>query len=92
MFGPEIYDWFQPTVPYTWQADRAIRDNVKDQMWWSPFVDADDVKVTVTGGLVRLTGTVDSWMEYDAAVENAWEGGARRVDNDLNVRSSEESS
>ena len=34
---------------------------------------------------MTLTGTVDSWGEYSAATDNAYEGGAVHVDNDLVV-------
>jgi osmotically-inducible protein OsmY len=44
-------------------------------LWWSPFVDSDDVNVTVDDGVVTLTGAVDSWSEYNAAANNAYEGG-----------------
>jgi len=35
--------------------------------------------------VAELTGTVDSWSERDAATDNAYEGGAVSVDNDLEV-------
>jgi osmotically-inducible protein OsmY len=54
-------------------------------MWWSPFVDADDVTIRVSDGVATLTGEVDSWSELRAATENAFEGGARWVRNDLEV-------
>jgi len=41
--------------------------------------------VTIEDGVATLTGTVDSWSEYDAATENAYEGGATWVDNDLMI-------
>ncbi len=34
----------------------------------------------------ELTGTVDTWAERQAATENAYEGGAIVVDNDLAVQ------
>lgn len=37
------------------------------------------------GCKVSPTGTVDTWAEYHAAEENAREGGAVLVDNDLFV-------
>jgi osmotically-inducible protein OsmY len=49
-------------------------------------VDRDQVTVHVEEGEVTLEGTVDSWREYRKAVENAWEGGAWSVDNNLDVR------
>jgi osmotically-inducible protein OsmY len=69
----------------TLQSDKEIQSDVESELFWSPFVDSDEVQVTVHDGVVTLTGTVDSWAEVAAAVENAYEGGAARVDNDLTV-------
>ena len=43
------------------------------------------VVVSVEDGTATLTGTVDTWYERRSATENAFEGGARAVDNDLRV-------
>jgi len=40
----------------------------------------------VENGHVMLTGTVDSWSEYRAATENAYEGGAIWVNNTVEVK------
>jgi len=39
----------------------------------------------VDDGKATLTGQVDSWSEYDAAAQNALEGGAVVVDNELTI-------
>lgn len=80
-------DWYdyQPGY-YTTKSDSRIKRDIKDEMWWSPFVDSDQVKVSVDNGVAHLSGTVDSWGEYAAATDNAFEGGATWVDNDLNVK------
>jgi osmotically-inducible protein OsmY len=81
------FDWYGPSrAPLTAKSDWAIAEDVRDEIFWSPFVDSDDVTVTVDDGEVRLTGTVDTWSERQTAAENAYEGGAGRVDNDLRVR------
>jgi osmotically-inducible protein OsmY len=54
-------------------------------MFWSPFVDANQVRVKVDAGIATLEGKVDDYAEMHAAVENAFEGGATRVDNRLRV-------
>lgn len=56
--------------------ERELEADIESQMWWSPFVDSDDVVVTVNGTTATLTGLVDSTSERDAAIENAYEGGA----------------
>ncbi len=71
---------------WTWKPDWEIRENVKDQFFWSPFVDGDELKVAVENGVVTLTGQVDTWGERADAEKNAWEGGAKDVRNELTVR------
>jgi len=84
-------------TPYSWEVvttnagtvdpieDWEILDDVNDQLFWSPFVDSDEVTVTVSDGVATLTGTVDTWSERRAAEENAYEGGALSVVNELEV-------
>jgi osmotically-inducible protein OsmY len=76
------------TVNRSWtpKADWAIRQDIKDELWWSPWIDADDVAVTVTDGVAILIGLVDSLHERQVATQNAYEGGARLVRNHLKVR------
>ena len=70
---------------WTWKPDWEIEADIHDQLWWSPFVDADEVDVSVKHGVATLSGTVDTWAEWDAATENAFEGGAKDVRNELAV-------
>ena len=70
---------------WEWKPDWEIRVDVKDQLFWSPFVDSDAVKVNVDNGVVTLTGEVDSWAERADAAKNAWEGGAKDVRNEIVV-------
>lgn len=72
------YEW-------TWKPDWEIREDVKSQFAWSPFVDGDDISVSVDNGVVTLIGTVDTWSERQDAEENAYEGGAKDVQNNLSV-------
>jgi osmotically-inducible protein OsmY len=67
------------------KTDSELVKAIESELWWSPFVDSDEVSVTVDDGIATLTGTVDTWIEHEAATENAYEGGATLVDNDLNV-------
>lgn len=70
---PELSDW-------------EIKEDIEDELFWSPFVDSEDITVTVENGVATLTGTVDTWFEFQKARENALEGGARHVDNNLRFR------
>lgn len=69
----------------TTRSDWAIAEDIRDELFWSPFVDGDDVTVAVEDGIARLTGVVPSWDDHWDAQENAFEGGAIGVDNDLLV-------
>ncbi|NGZ95735.1 MAG: hypothetical protein CV089_06330 [Nitrospira sp. WS110] len=70
---------------WTWSADYDIKDAIEDELWWSPFVDEDQVQVRVHNGIATLTGTVGSWFEKRMATDNAFEGGAKNVRNHLIV-------
>lgn len=85
-YTPTFFPSFnQPKYPLAGKTNAEIADDVHDQLFWSPYVDADEVTVNVNQGVAKLTGTVDSWFEYHKAEENAWEGGAASVDNELKV-------
>jgi osmotically-inducible protein OsmY len=94
LHSPYVDDWYlysypwyrnypRPVRPYG--NDTEIEEDIEDELWWSPFVDSDDVTVTVDNGTATLTGTVGSWFEYRIAAANAFEGGAIEVDNNLVV-------
>ena len=82
---PYHYEWylFEP-VPSV-KSDSVIRDEIKDELWWSPFVDANNVDVEVQRGTATLKGHVQSYAAMRAAVENAFEGGASWVHNEIRV-------
>jgi len=79
------YDWYQPDRSTVWALDATVREEIEDELWWSPFVDASDVHVSVQNGVATLSGTVDSRAESRAAQENAFEGGAAGVINKLRI-------
>ena len=83
---PFMYHWHvrRPLRPI--KTDVEIKFDIKDELFWSPFVDADQVDVEVVHGVATLTGTVDSWSERQAAKKNAYEGGAIWVRNNLEVK------
>jgi osmotically-inducible protein OsmY len=90
--SPYIDEWYltdfdrhPERARYTAMPDWEIEQNIEDELWWSPFVDSGDVTVDVEDGVAKLTGTVDTMAERDAAESNAYQGGAVYVDNDLLV-------
>lgn len=56
---------------------------MNDQLFWSPFVDSEDITATARNGVVTLQGVVGSWSERQNAIENAFEGGAKDVIDEL---------
>jgi len=78
------YQWDLDSTPL--ESDYEIAEEVRSEIFWSPFVDSDQVTVAVDDGTATLTGTVDSWTERDSADEKAYEGGAIFVDTDLIVK------
>ena len=70
---------------WTWKPDWEILEDVKNEIFWSPFVDADKVTVTVDNGIVTLTGTVSTYSERQSAEDNAYQGGAKDVRNRLEI-------
>lgn len=79
------YSWYDYEPTLTFHTDAEILEDVREELFWSPFVDSDAVTAIVDDGTVTLTGTVDSWSESQSAVENAYEGGAAWVVNDLEI-------
>jgi osmotically-inducible protein OsmY len=77
------------TVDFEWQPKRddEIKEDVERRLRWSPFLEADQITVSVTDGVVTLEGIVDMHQQRDAAVKHAHQGRARRVIDELNVRS-----
>lgn len=67
------------------RSDSAIADAIRAELTLSPYVDAADIQVSVDGGVATLTGDVSGWSELEAAIENAYEGGANRVVSNLLV-------
>jgi len=71
---------------WTPKDDWQIYQDIKNELWWSPFVDPDDITVSVLDGAATLIGVVDTLRDRHIATVNALEGGARQVRNHLKVR------
>ena len=69
-------------------SDEQIKKNVEKSFFWSPFVDSDDIKVTVEGGVATLTGTVGTWIGWGEADKDARKSGAASVVNRVTVKKS----
>lgn len=67
------------------RTDLEIEESIKTELFWSPLVPDNEVTVSVKNGVATLSGTVASWTEKAAAAENAIEGGAMSVANNIVV-------
>ena len=68
------------------KSDAAIEADLKDKLGYG-FVDPNNqVSATVEDGVAILSGTVDTWSMWQAAMEMALEAGARRPHNMIQVR------
>jgi osmotically-inducible protein OsmY len=83
VFEPEWYDY---APGRTFKSDGQIREDIRDELFWSPFVDENQVEVAVDDGVATLRGTVDSRAERATAEANAFDGGAVWVVNQIEVR------
>jgi osmotically-inducible protein OsmY len=67
------------------RGDTSLRASIIDELEGSPYVDSDRIDVRVRNGVAILTGTVEDRDALIAAEENAYEGGARKVVNNLRI-------
>ncbi|MDQ8187131.1 BON domain-containing protein [Pelagicoccus sp. SDUM812002] len=65
--------------------DKRTAKEIADEIYWSPYVSLEDVTIAVNDGVATLVGEVETQKEKDAATENAIEGGARSVINQIVV-------
>jgi len=84
------HDWpnyeFGSFAPQPPKNDAQIKKDIEKAFYWSPFVDRDDITVTVHDGVAMLRGTVGGWLAYGEADRDARKGGAMDVINRLNVK------
>ncbi|MEP7242097.1 MAG: BON domain-containing protein [Gammaproteobacteria bacterium] len=69
------------------RTDAEIREDVTEELRWTPYVDETDIAVKVTEGVVTLTGFVKSFDERcnaERAVKRI--SGVRALANDLETR------
>ncbi len=67
------------------KTDRELYEDVESELFWSPFVDLDDIAFDVDDGTVTLRGMVESRREVDAATLNAYQAGAAVVRNEMST-------
>jgi len=64
-----------------------VKHSIKKALERDAKLDADTIGVESTNGTVRLTGSVGSWSEHDAALAAAWgAAGVLNVEDRLSIR------
>ena len=74
-------------VYHTWntKTDEEIEKDIENQLFWSIYVDSSDIDVSVDNGVATLSGVVGTWSEFNAVLDNAFEGGARGVESHIRI-------
>lgn len=90
VYEPMFMDWDVIAFDYDFSApenitDTALKAAVIEELLWSPFVNSDNVNITVDNGEVTLEGEVISLNALFEATEEAYEAGADMVYNNLTV-------
>jgi osmotically-inducible protein OsmY len=65
--------------PWADMGDSELKEEIRDELDSSPFVNAEQISVSVRNGVATLSGGVENKGEIADAVENAYEAGAKRV-------------
>ena len=64
-----------------------VKQSIKKALQRDAKLDADSISVESTNGTVRLTGSVGSWSEHDAALAAAWAApGVVNIDDRVSIR------
>ncbi len=75
---------------WAWKSDRQLKADVRNQLAWNPFVDEQNIEVSVEEGAVTLNGTVDDEQELQEAIDDAYEAGAKEVISRLYMQRADE--
>ena len=70
---------------WKWKSDAAIEAAIKDELFWDFSIDETRITVRVENGTAHLTGSVDSWSQYNRVINKAFSGGANVVESELTV-------
>jgi len=72
-------------APTTAEGEARLAEAIETEFRWSWQVDEKEVSVHVADGVAVLTGTVDTFVELEAAAQQAREAGAAIVRNEIEV-------
>jgi osmotically-inducible protein OsmY len=72
-------------VPPVRRTDAELASEIRSRLAQTAYALPDRVVVEVTKGVVTLSGTVDSWPEWRAAIQAAVQSGAQSIVNQLGI-------
>jgi osmotically-inducible protein OsmY len=73
------------SIPADPDPDHALAERIRTRYLWSAALHDQEVQVAVRNGRATLTGTVDTWLDRQQAVQDAHEAGAHEVNNHLHT-------
>ncbi len=68
------------------KSDQAIERDIERKLKFVLLDQSDDIQVEVTDGVALLSGMVDTWYQWQAAIDLAIEAGAHHPHNLIRVR------
>ena len=82
----DLPDYAAYDSPVPFFTDEQIKKNIENGLFWSPYVDKDDIVVAVDGGVATLTGSVGTWVGWGEVDKDAYTSGATVVKNQVKVK------
>lgn len=86
-YGQTFYDWDPVLHDFDYEpqqkSDQQLLEDVKYHLSWNPFIQAEDLEISVSDGVVTIDGEVDSWYKANMTIGEAYEAGATYVDSKL---------
>jgi len=68
------------------KSDQQIKKDLKRKLKYAFYDSADDINVRVVDGVAVLSGTVDTWRQWQAVLDMAIEAGSKTPHNMVDVR------
>lgn len=84
-YFPYVINWDDYAARYASDDDAVLAQKIEREIAWHPILDRRDIDVSVEDGQATLSGTVGSYRQVEAAIENAYEAGAVAVHSTIMV-------
>jgi osmotically-inducible protein OsmY len=87
----DYYDWnsyypiYQVDTKTAYIDDEILKKEIENRLWWSPYVNENEINVQVQNGKAILSGSVETQSEKKYAVIKTLEAGPKKVENNITV-------